>query len=331
MWYYNVDKNQIAISSRVRIARNIEGYNFPQMLNDFEINEITNKIEKSMNKNEKLLKLSDMDKLTIGSLVERHLLSKEYIKDTTNKSIVLNKECSLSIMINEEDHLRIQGFSSGLNIDVAYKISKEAVERINKTVKYSEHKQYGYLTACPTNIGSGIRVSVMLHLPALTRLGYISRLLEDAAKVGITIRGIYGENTAARGNLYQISNQKTMGMTEDEICEAVKKITEEIIKQEKKARDIINAEEIYYEDKIMRALGILKYARRIQTSEAEKLLSLVRIGVESKIIKDIDPNLIQKLSVNIYANNLQLELKKSMDEGERDIERSKYIRRELNK
>jgi len=331
MWYYKVGSEPIAISSRVRIARNISKYKFPHMMTDKEANELVQDVSNSVaNLNEaKLLKLKDIDDITLNSLVERHLVSKEFISNINNRAAILNNDCTLSIMVNEEDHLRIQGFSSGSDIKQAYQKAKEAEEKIGETLKYAYHDKFGYLTACPTNVGTGIRVSVMLHLPALTKLGYMSKLLSDAGTFGVAIRGMYGENTAARGHIYQISNQKTMGLTDEEIISNVEKIVKSIITQEKKARAIISQDKVYFEDKVMRALGTLKYARKMDTKEAEQNISLVRLGIERNIIKDIDIDKLQKISVNIYPNMLKLELKKDMDETTRDEARAKYIREEL--
>lgn len=329
MWYYKAGTDGIAISSRVRFARNLKEYTFPHIMTKQDADKLIKSMENVLEGNVSLLKLKDMDEITLNSLVERHLVSKEFTNNITNKSVLLNENCTLSIMINEEDHLRIQGFSSGNDIKAAYEKAKEAEEKIGKKLGYAADNKFGFLTACPTNVGSGMRVSVMLHLPALTKLGYISKLLQDASAFGIAIRGLYGENTSARGNIYQISNQRTMGMTDDEIISNVDKIVKNIIKQEKKARNILNENKIYFEDSIMRALGTLRYARRIDTKEAEKYISLVRMGISEGYIKDIDLNTIQRLSVNMYPNMLQLEYKENLDENLRDIKRAEYIRREI--
>ena len=329
MWYYEVDYDGIVISSRVRFARNFKEYKFPNMMNKEDANKLINSMENVLNDKAKLIKLSAVDNITLNSLVERHLVSKEFLSDKDKRALLLSDDCTLSIMINEEDHLRIQGFASGNNIQKAYQIAKNAEKQIGEKQEYAMHEKFGYLTSCPTNVGSGLRVSVMLHLPALTKLGYISRLLQDAAAFGIAIRGIYGENTAAEGHIYQISNQRTMGYTDEEIIASVEKIVKNIVNQEKKARTILMEDKTYFEDKVMRALGVLKYARRMDTEEAEKHLSIVRMGVSLGIVQDIDKNLIQKISVNVHPNMLKLELKKSMEEGQRDIERSNYIRKEL--
>lgn len=329
MWYYKVGSEPIAISTRVRLARNFKDLKFPHIMTNEEANKMLETIERVVENNTKLLRLKDIDKITLNSLVERHLVSKEFIINTNNRAIILNDNCTLSIMVNEEDHLRIQGFSSGNDINTAYERAKSMEEKIGENIEYAVHDKFGYLTACPTNVGSGIRVSVMLHLPALTKLGYMSKLLEDAATFGIAIRGLYGENTAARGHIYQISNQKTMGMTDEEIISNVEKIVNNIILQEKKARKILEEDKVNFEDKVMRALGILKYARRIDTKEAEQNISLVRLGIERNIIKDIDVDKLQKISVNIYPNMLKLELKEDMDEEKRDEMRARYIREEL--
>lgn len=329
MWYYNVAEDSIVISSRVRFARNLKEYKFPVAMTKKEAEEVIELSQNLLDKKTNLIKLSLLDDITLNSLVERHLVSKEFLLDKAKKALLLNEDCSLSIMINEEDHLRIQGFASGNDVKKAYDIAKEAESKIGEKLEYAESDKFGYLTACPTNVGSGLRVSVMLHLPALTKLGYISKLLQDVATFGITIRGMYGENTAARGDVYQVSNQKTMGYTDEEIIANVEKIVASIVKQEKKARTILMEDRIYFEDKVMRALGMLKYARRIDTKEAEKNISLVRLGISSGIIKEVSKDLIQKLSVDIYPNMLQLELKQNMEEATRDIERAKYIREAL--
>lgn len=329
MWYYKADKAGIAISSRVRLARNLKEYNFPHIMTEKDADKLIVSMKNILDNKVNLLKLSDMDKITINSLVERHLVSKEFINDINNKAVLLNNDCTLSIMINEEDHLRIQGFSSGNDIKGAYEIAKNAEDEIGKKVEYAMHEKFGYLTSCPTNTGTGMRVSVMLHLPALTKLGYISKLLSEAGAFGIAIRGLYGENTSAEGNIYQISNQRTMGMSDEEIITNVDKIVKNIIRQEKKARLVIMEDKLYFEDKVMRALGLLRYARRIDTKEAEKYISLIRLGISTGIIKDIDINDIQRISVNIYPNMLKLECKKDLDESSRDAERAEYIRREL--
>lgn len=330
MWYYDVAEDGIVISSRVRFARNLKEYKFPNAMNKQESDKLIDSIYNVLREDTNLIKLNTVDEITLNSLVERHLVSKEFLLDKDKKALLLNEECTLSVMINEEDHLRIQGFAGGNNVQEAYNVAKEAEKKIGEKLEYAESSKFGFLTACPTNVGSGLRVSVMLHLPALTKLGYISKLLQDAATFGIAIRGLYGENTVAEGHIYQISNQRTMGYSDEEIIANIEKIVSNVIKQEKKARTILMEDRMYFEDKVMRSLGILKYARRIDTKEAEKHISTVRLGISLGIIKDIDKNLIQKISVNVYPNMLQLELKQNMEEATRDIERASYIRKELN-
>lgn len=329
MWYYKVGKEPIAISSRVRLARNFKDFKFPHIMKNEELNKMIEYINMVTDNDTKLLRLKDIDNITLNSLIERHLVSKEFITNIDSRAVLLNEDCTLSVMINEEDHLRIQGFSSGNDIKGAYEKAKYAEEKIGKNFEYAKNDNFGYLTACPTNVGTGIRVSVMLHLPALTELGYMSKLLQDAGAFGIAIRGMYGENTAAQGNVYQISNQRTLGISDEEIISNVEKIVNNIILQEKKARKILSEDKLNLEDKVMRALGVLKYARIIDTREAEKNISIVRLGIEQNIITDIDINKLQKVSVNIYPNMLKLELKQDMDEKKRDEERARYIREEL--
>ena len=329
MWYYKIGREPIVISSRVRLARNFKDYKFPHIMTVEETDKLLDDIKNIIDDNISLLKLKDIDNITLNSLVERHLVSKEFITNVNKRAVLLNNDCTLSVMVNEEDHLRIQGFSYGNNIKSAYDIAKRLEEKIGNKLEYAKHDKFGYLTACPTNTGSGIRVSVMLHLPALTKLGYMNKLLQDAATFGIAIRGMYGENTAAQGNIYQISNQRTMGVSDQEIISNIEKVVKNIISQEKKARNLLMQDKAEFEDKIMRALGTLKYARKIDSREAQRNISLVRMGIERNIITNIDIDKLQKISVNIHPNMLMLELKQEMDETLRDKERANYIRKEL--
>ena len=329
MWYYKIGREPIVISSRVRLARNFKDYKFPHIMTVEETDKLLDDIKNIIDDNISLLKLKDIDNITLNSLVERHLVSKEFITYVNKRAVLLNNDCTLSVMVNEEDHLRIQGFSYGNNIKSAYDIAKRLEEKIGNKLEYAKHDKFGYLTACPTNTGSGIRVSVMLHLPALTKLGYMNKLLQDAATFGIAIRGMYGENTAAQGNIYQISNQRTMGVSDQEIISNIEKVVKNIISQEKKARNLLMQDKAEFEDKIMRALGTLKYARKIDSREAQRNISLVRMGIERNIITNIDIDKLQKISVNIHPNMLMLELKQEMDETLRDKERANYIRKEL--
>ncbi len=288
IWYENND-NDIAVSTRVRLARNLDGVPFPNALKDKK--ETTEKIKNSiLNSNSTLgrdFEFTDLDKLGAAekqSLAEEHLISPQML-DGSGKSVLINKDKTMSIMLMEEDHIRLQVIKSGIAIDEAYELADKVDDVIEESVTYAFDEEFGYLTACPTNAGTGLRASVMLHLPALTMTDSIGRIISSAANTGIAVRGLYGEGTRAYGNLYQFSNQITMGLSEKEILEKLKKVVNQIIETEKKARKALYEQnKDALEDKLFRAYGTLKYARCISSAEAKSLLSEVLLGQGMGII-----------------------------------------------
>lgn len=328
MWFDEISKDSdVVISTRVRFARNLEPYKFPHMLSSAEKDNVIAKIKESVDLEKyDFFKTEDIDELTLFSLVEKHLISKEFAAKGGG-AIIINKKSNLVCMINEEDHMRIQTFRPGLNTKECYDELKEFTDEIEAKVKFAESEKYGYLTACPTNVGTAMRVSIMLHLPGLTKLGVISDILEQVRSLGLSVRGMYGENTSAYGNIYQISNQKTLGLSESEIMERVDVVVKTLINEERKARESINSTEL--EDEIYRAYGILKNSRILKEEECLKLLSKVRLGVSMKIIDDIDLAKVQRLMNDIHYNSLALILKKKFTGKDEDIERANYIRKEL--
>ena len=225
--------------------------------------------------------------------------------------------------------LRIQSFESGFNIDSAYNRLKEFTDELSEKIKFAKNDKYGYITSCPTNVGSAMRVSVMLHLPGLAGIGLLNKLIDQAISIGISVRGYYGENTNSSGYIYQISNQKTLGLSDEEIITNVKLVVTSIIEQERKAREMLKNTSIYLEDSIYRAYGILKYSRNISEEEAVKLLSQARLGCDNGILTETTLEKIQELMVNIRVNSLKLILKEDFSKDKEDIKRAEYIRREL--
>lgn len=331
MWFKEVAKDSdVVISSRIRFARNIRGYKFSSIIEDKDKKEIIELLDKKLDKTKySLLRMNNIDDMNKLSLMEQHVISKEFVPNDMG-AIITNEDNSIVAMVNEEDHLRIQAFEPGFNIDKCYKKLEEFTNCLEKKIEFCKNEKYGYITSCPTNVGSGMRVSVLLHLPALARIGLLNKLLDQAASIGVSVRGLYGENTSGDGYMYQISNQKTLGVSDENIISTLKAIVTSIIEQERKAREVLKNGNIQFEDEVFRAYGILKNARVITEEEALKLLSKVRLGVSTDMIKDINLEKVQKLMMEILSNTLRVTLKKDLSRKEELIARANYIREELN-
>lgn len=330
-WYLQSGKeSDVVLSSRIRFARNLKDFNFKTKLSKEDEIKLLSKIQEishAIGYGLKFLKLKDMDDITIMSLVEKHLVSPDFATSKENNgAILINDDENISIMINEEDHLRIQVLSSGLELNNAFRLAKEVDEKIGSLVNYAINEKYGYLTTCPTNAGTAMRVSVMVHLPALTATGNIKRVLENINNLGMNIRGLYGEGTKSFGNIYQISNKQTLGITEEQIVKNLNVIVEKIIKQEKIARKHLEKDSITLEDKIFRSYGIFSNCKKISSEEARRLLSDIRYGVCLGIIEDLNDLKLAKLDLYTKPASLQKYIGRQIDGFERDIERAKVIK-----
>ena len=261
------------------------------------------------------------------SLLEKHLVSPNFVinKEDTG-AMLINDDENISVMINEEDHLRIQVMTSGLDIENLMNFSTELDEKIGKVLPYAYHEKYGFLTSCPTNVGTALRASVMVHLPGLEKTGNINKILEVINNFGMNIRGIYGEGSKVAANMYQISNKQTLGISENEIVKNLKLITEKIIEQERLARKILARDSIELEDKVYRAYGILTNAKKISSEEARDLLSEVKLGTDLGIIQELTDLKVKKLELYTKPANLQKYLGKQIDSYERDIKRAEVIK-----
>ena len=330
MWFREISKDSdVVISTRIRFARSIRGYKFPNSMNKKEKEEVLSKIKDSIDKTKyDFFKIENIDKTTLGSLVEEHLISKELV-NMNDAGVILNKDSSIVAMVNEEDHLRIQSFKSGFDIDKCYISLKNFTEILKESISFVVNDKYGYITSCPTNVGAAMRVSVMLHLPALAKLGLLSKIIDEATSVGISVRGLYGENTSGYGHIYQISNRQTLGLSDENIIKKTKAIVNTIILQERKARIVLKENSIYLSDEIYRALGLLKNARIMSDDEAFKLLSKVRLGIAMKIIDEVPLEKIQSLMIDTQDNTLKTILKEDLSREEEEIKRAEYIRKEL--
>lgn len=329
MWYQKIAKDSdVVVSTRIRYARNISGYSFTNLLKKEELEQIINIVTKYIDKEKyQIFNMKNMDLITQDSLREKYYISKELVGNK-NSAIVMNQDNSLVCMINEEDHLRIQSFEAGFEIENCYRRLKEFSDELEKYISFSQSEKYGYLTSCPTNVGSAMRVSMMLHLPGLKKTGTLSQVLEQVSSMGFSVRGVYGENSDTIGNMYQISNRKTLGVTDQEILDSLKMIIISVIEAERKAREVLK-NNISFEDEIYRSYGILKNARKLNLKEAMKLLSNVRVGVSMGFFKDITLDKVQALMIEIQSNTLKLLLKEDFDDVEEPILRARYIRKEL--
>jgi len=329
LWYNEIGKNsEYVISTRVRLARNLKNFNFPNNMTKEDIAKLTKIIENNIDNNKyKFLRLKDMDKITVSSLAQQRLISFE-CAENLNCSIITNKDNSIVTMVNEEDHLRIQAFCSGLNIDDTYNNAKLAENNMN--LDYAKNDKYGYLTSCPTNLGSSLRISVMVHLPGLVKLKKMNNIVENVLAAGILVRGLYGENTAGYGDMYQFSNRSSFGESDDSIILNLKNVISYIMSQESKARQLLIKTDVLFEDSIFRAYGILKNSRYITYKEAIEYLSKLRVGISMKLISEIDLKTVNRLITESCSSVLKIILKQDLDEHDENIERAKYLRKELS-
>ena len=329
-WYLQSGKDaDVAISTRVRLARNLSEFKFN--LKDKESVELLEEkikdIPWTVGYGLKFFKLKDMDDITKMSLVEKNLISPEFALNKNELgSILINDDENICIMVNEEDHLRIQVFSSGFDIENTLNLAKELDEKIGNALNYAMSEDYGYLTSCPTNVGTGLRVSVMVHLPALSKTKNIQNVLDAIANFGVNIRGIYGENSKSSSDMFQISNKQTLGITEDEMAKNIKIITEKVIEQERAARKFLIKDNLELEDKVYRSFGILKNCRKISSEETRDLLSIVKLGTDLGIIDEMTDLKVLKLYLYTKPANLQKYLGEEYDSLERDVKRAEVIK-----
>ena len=330
-WYLqNGNESDVVISSRIRLARNLANFPFMTKLDKTakqKVEDTIKEVTPSLGYGLQFMRLKDMDDITKMVLVEKHLVSPNFVLNKENTgAMLINDDENISIMINEEDHLRIQVMNSGFDLENLMNLSIELDEKIGSVLQYAYHENYGFLTACPTNVGTGLRVSVMVHLPGLARTGNITKILEVINNFGMNIRGIYGEGSKVGGDMYQISNKQTLGISEAEIVKNLKLITEKIIEQERLARKILAKDNIELEDKVYRAFGILVNAKKISSKEARDLLSEVKLGTDLGIIKELDDLKVKKLQLYTMPANLQQYLGKQIESYERDINRAEVIK-----
>ncbi|MCK8825821.1 protein arginine kinase [Fuchsiella alkaliacetigena] len=328
--------SDVVISSRIRLARNIMGIPFPKSADSEDSKHVVEKVKDVLSDGDneyglKLLELETIPALEREVMVEKHLISPEHAQAGENKAVSLTDDESISIMINEEDHIRIQTLLSGLQLNEAWEINNKVDDYLESQLNFAFDERYGYLTACPTNAGTGMRASVMLHLPALNLTKRINDVLGAISQLGLAVRGLYGEGSEALGNLYQVSNQVTLGATEEEIIDNLQGVINQIIEQERSAREaLLKENELKLEDRIYRAYGILSYARQISTKEAMKLISDVRLGIDLEIIENVSANILNQLVILISPAALQKLAEKELTSTQRDQKRAELIRSRIS-
>ncbi len=326
------EEREIVVSSRIRIARNIDSVPFEIKMKHADAENIIGLVRSVIEKKigGKFIDLKAMKPLERESLLECHLVSPGFIKKEKPASVFIGEGGNVSLMINEEDHLRIQGVGCGLNlINLSSEVFK-IEEFIGENLGYAFDDNYGYLTSCPTNIGTGMRASVFMHLPGLVYTNEVEKVLKGALQIGMAVRGIYGEGSEIRGSLFQISNQYTIGFKEEELLERITKLAKMIIDIENKARDVIMTKaRNEFEDKIFRSLAILRSARTISSSEVLNLLSALRFGIGAGIVKDIELDTLNEMMIVTRPANIQLFFGEMLEEQARDIKRAEYARKRL--
>ncbi|SMB84518.1 protein arginine kinase [Desulfonispora thiosulfatigenes DSM 11270] len=324
---------EIVLSSRIRLARNLEEFLF-NTSNKENSKGVLKTIKDATSNIESLefFNLEIFNDLERKVLVEKHLISPGHGHNPQNKGILVNKEGSVSIMVNEEDHLRIQCFGSGLVLKDLWQKCTELDDLLEEKLNFAFNEKYGYLTTCPTNLGTGLRVSVMMHLPALVLTRQTNLILRQLSQVGVAVRGIFGEGTEALGNLFQISNQISLGQSEEEIVANVNLIVKRLVDQEQKAREyLLNKSGLLIEDKAKRAYGILTNAKIISSEEAFSLISDLRLGKTLGMVENLEIKPINELFLLCQPAYLQIISGKEMTAQERDIKRAEIFKEILQR
>lgn len=332
-WYLGVgEQSDIVVSTRIRLARNVKEYPFPNKLNTknrIVINNIIKDAVESDNKFDlRYVEMKSLARFEAASMAERHIISPEFASDADGRAFMISKDEDICIMFNEEDHIRLQVMKSGFALDEAYAVADEIDTSLGEKLGFAFDKRIGYLTQCPTNLGTGMRASVMLHLPGLTMNGQIHKLINTVSKLGLTFRGAFGEGTKAVGDMYQLSNQITLGISEEFAIKNLKAITLQLCAQERTAREEI-LKSIDTEDAIFRAYGILKWARLLSTKELMENLSLVRLGsVAGKLNVPIET--VNELMISMQPATINVMASQKLEPKERDEIRAKTVREKLN-
>lgn len=328
----------IVLSTRIRLARNLAGIPFPNRATAAQLTSVAEQVRKSLNDltqaddhSYMFIEMEKLSPLERNILVEKHIISPNHIQDPVNRALIVRDDAAVSIMVNEEDHLRIQCLMSGLDLAGAAVVADKIDDALERRMDVAFKEELGYLTACPTNLGTGLRASIMAHLPALVITRQINRIVDAVTQLGLAVRGLYGEGSEAYGNIFQISNQLTLGKSEQEIIDNLQSVVQQIVSHERAARNILASEsQEGLADRVWRAYGVLSYARSLSGREALTMLSEVRLGIDMKMIEDVPAAVFNELLVMTRPNFLQkLAGSIELDAGARDRLRAQIIRDKL--
>ena len=329
-------ESDIVISSRIRIARNVVGFPLKARLSSEHEGALCSVLRKHVTEGladegleyQDLQTLDEIDRLL---LVERHLISLDHANASGARGVMANDTGSLALMLNEEDHLRIQVLGAGLSIDELFERTNRVGSSLESVLDFAFHPRFGYLTSCPTNVGTGMRISVMLHLPALMFSKQIEKVFNAVSRMNLAVRGFYGEGTKALSDFYQISNQVTLGQAPEKLLESVRPVLPKIVRFEREVRDkILSSERVVLEDRIWRAYGTLTHARSMSSDEAFQLLSMIRMGVHLGLLRDLEIEVVNQLFLMSQPGHLQkLHGEGPLEQKERDVVRAQLIRERL--
>lgn len=328
MWYTETGKDSdVILSSRVRLARNLKGIPFPGRADEEAQQKVIDICRDAVENSElKFIDIGVMKDYEKQAIAEQHIISPQMMDSKIKRGLLLNADSSESVLINEEDHLRIQCMAPGFDLEKCFENANRIDDMIEKSADYAFDSHFGYLTCCPTNLGTGMRASVMVHLPALTTSGNINTIIDSLSQLGMTVRGIFGEGSKATGNIYQISNQMTLGESEENILERFGQIVTEVIEKERELRTrIYEADKYRIEDKLMRSFGVLTNAVIMTSGEAMSRISDVRFGVELGIIKNVDLKMLNTVMYEVLPANI-VKNYNITDPGERDLKRAELIK-----
>jgi len=331
----NGEADGIVISCRARLARNVRTYPFGAKINEDEQAQVVASVlaaAKGCNQmgDATFYNLELLDKNERRLLVERHLISPNLADAKGQRGVLFNSDESLNIMINEEDHLRIQAISAGLQVAAAWERANALDDELSLQIECAYSKELGFLTACPTNTGTGLRLSALMHLPALVLTGDMERVLQGLSQMSFTVRGVYGEGTNAAGNLFQVSNQSTLGQSEQEIVDGLLGVAQKLVEYERHGQETLLAEaRSQVEDKVWRALGLLSNARVLSSQEFMNLLSAVRLGISLSLISGLPTRFVNQLMIVTQPAHLQAEAGQRLEPDERDFRRATIVRRKL--
>ena len=327
--------SDIVMTSRVRLARNVRGFPFPGFSAESQrvglMGEVLPVVESLPEAKDGYSEdYTSLPKIKKQVLVERHLISREHAARAAGCAVVVDRRQNVSIMINEEDHFRIQGIRAGLSLRGAFDLVDRVDSELEQHIQFAFDAKLGYLTACPTNLGTGMRASVMVHLPALVLTDQVGQVIKAVNKIGLAVRGLYGEGTEALGNLFQISNQHTLGEKEGEIIAQIEKVIEGVIRSEQTAREKLREDHpVMLADQVGRAYAVLSHAHVLTSKEALNLLSMLRLGADLDLIANCDRSLLDVLLLDIQPAHLQLQAGRELGAEERDVMRAEITRHRL--